>query len=84
MRMPPTQWKIASHNASENGTTLLTTVIGEKRFPFPKSLYAVRDTLRFLLQRILTHLSLTFLLAVAQRFMQSTYSMQKMVAIAVA
>lgn len=47
LRMPPTQWKIASHNASENGTTLLTTVIGEKRFPFPKSLYAVRDTLRF-------------------------------------
>lgn len=47
LRMPPTQWKIASHNASENGTTLLTTVIGEKRFPFPKSLYAVHDTLRF-------------------------------------
>lgn len=47
LRMPPTQWKIASHNASENGTTLLTTVIGEKRFPFPKYLYAVRDTLRF-------------------------------------
>lgn len=47
LRMPPTQWKIASHNASENDTTLLTSVIGEKRFPFPKSLYAVRDTLRF-------------------------------------
>lgn len=47
LRMPPTQWKIAGHNASENGTTLLTTLIGEKRFPFPKSLYAVRDTLRF-------------------------------------
>ncbi len=49
LRMPPTQWKIASHNASENGTTLLTSVIGEKRFPFPKSLYAVRDTMRFFL-----------------------------------
>lgn len=47
LRMPPTQWKITSHNASENGTSLLTAVIGEKRFPFPKSLYAVRDTLRF-------------------------------------
>lgn len=47
LRMPPTQWKIASHNALENGTSLLTAVIGEKRFPFPKSLYAVRDTLRF-------------------------------------
>lgn len=47
LRMPPTQWKIASHNASENGTSLLTSVIGEKRFPFPKSLYAVKDCLRF-------------------------------------
>ena len=47
LHMPPTQWKIASHNASENGTSLLTSVIGEKRFPFPKSLYAVYDTMRF-------------------------------------
>lgn len=47
LRMPPTQWKIASHNASENGTALLTSILGEKRFSFPKSLYAVRDCLRF-------------------------------------
>lgn len=47
LRMPPTQWKIASHNASENGTTILTSIIGEKRFPFPKSVYAVMDCLRF-------------------------------------
>lgn len=46
VRMPPTQWKIASHNASENGTAILTSVIGEKRFPFPKSVYAVLDCLR--------------------------------------
>lgn len=48
-RVPPTQWKIASHNASENGTSLLTSIIGEKRFAFPKSLYAVYDSLRFFL-----------------------------------
>ncbi len=42
----PTQWKIASHNASEYGTTLLNNLIG-KRFAFPKSLYAVHDTIRF-------------------------------------
>lgn len=42
----PTQWKISSHNASEHGTTLLNKIIG-KRFSFPKSLYAVRDTIRF-------------------------------------
>ena len=47
LRMPPTQWKIASHNASENGTSLLTSVIGDKRFSYPKSLYAVHDTIRF-------------------------------------
>ena len=47
LRMPPTQWKVASHNASENGTALLSNVIGDKRFSFPKSLYAVHDTIRF-------------------------------------
>lgn len=47
LRLPPTQWRIASHNASENGSTLLSSILGEKRFSFPKSLYAVRDALRF-------------------------------------
>lgn len=47
LRMPPTQWRISSHNASENGTSLLTSIIGSKRFSFPKSLYAVRDCLKF-------------------------------------
>lgn len=47
LRMPSTQWKIASHNASENGTAMLTSILGEKRFPFPKSVYAVMDCLRF-------------------------------------
>lgn len=46
-RVPPSHWKIASHNASENGTSLLNSFIGEKRFAYPKSLYAVYDTLRF-------------------------------------
>ncbi len=46
-RIAPTQWKIASHNASEQGSTLLGKIIGEKRFEFPKSLYAVHDTIRF-------------------------------------
>ena len=45
-RIAPTQWKIASHNASEQGSTLLGKIIG-KRFNFPKSLYATHDTIRF-------------------------------------
>lgn len=47
LRMPPTQWKIASHNASENGTAIINSILGMKKFSFPKSLYAVRDTLKF-------------------------------------
>jgi adenine-specific DNA-methyltransferase len=46
-RIAPTQWKIASHNASEHGSTLLESFIPGRKFPFPKSLYAVEDTLRF-------------------------------------
>lgn len=43
----PTQWKIASHDASAYGSTLLTNMLLSKKFAFPKSLYAVHDTLRF-------------------------------------
>ena len=43
----PTQWKIASHNASENGSSLIQKILCNKRFSFPKSLYAVHDTIRF-------------------------------------
>lgn len=46
-RVAPSQWKIPSHNASEYGTTLLSNLIPRRTFPFPKSLYAVEDALRF-------------------------------------
>lgn len=46
-RIAPTQWKIASHNASEHGSGLLANFIPGRSFPFPKSLYAVEDTLKF-------------------------------------
>lgn len=41
------QWNIESHDATYHGSQLLNKVLGEKRFDFPKSLYAVRDTIRF-------------------------------------
>lgn len=44
--IPGTAWKIPSHDASRNGTNLVTTLI-KRKFPFPKSLYAVEDTIRF-------------------------------------
>lgn len=46
-RIAPSQWKIPSHNASEHGTTLLSALLPRRAFPFPKSLYAVEDALRF-------------------------------------
>lgn len=44
--IPSNQWWISSHDATEFGSKLLQKFIG-KRFSFPKSLYAVHDTLRF-------------------------------------
>lgn len=46
-RIAPTQWKLRSHNASEYGSTLLSSFIPGRSFPFPKSLFAVEDALRF-------------------------------------
>lgn len=43
----PTQWHLPSHNASENGSTFLRRFIPGRKFPFPKSLYAVEDAIRF-------------------------------------
>lgn len=45
--VPGTQWRIHSHSAREFGSTLINTILCTKRFQFPKSLYAVQDTLRF-------------------------------------
>ncbi|MGB2710832.1 MAG: DNA methyltransferase [Conexibacter sp.] len=45
--VPGTSWNIASHDATYHGTQLLSRLIGQGRFPFPKSLYAVEDALRF-------------------------------------
>lgn len=45
--IPGTAWSISSHNATEYGTKMLTAIFHDKRFSFPKSLYAVHDALRF-------------------------------------
>jgi adenine-specific DNA-methyltransferase len=42
-----TQWDFTSHSAEHGGTGILKSLIPERRFPFPKSLYAVEDSLRF-------------------------------------
>ncbi|MGI9076987.1 MAG: site-specific DNA-methyltransferase [Gemmatimonadaceae bacterium] len=45
--MPKTVWVRDSHNAQSSGTLLLKRLLAERAFPFPKSLYAVEDALRF-------------------------------------
>ncbi len=47
LSMPTTQWRIISHDSTQYGSRLLQKFLGEKRFDFPKSLYAVEDCLRF-------------------------------------
>ena len=42
-----TQWNFTSHSAEHGGTGILKSVIPERPFPYPKSLYAVEDALRF-------------------------------------
>lgn len=48
--MPTTQWAIPSHDAQRYGTDILKALIPGRRFPFPKSLYAVEDVLRHFLR----------------------------------
>ena len=44
---PSTQWDQDSHQSKVGGTALLAALVPNRRFPFPKSLYAVEDALRF-------------------------------------
>lgn len=41
-----TVWNRARHHAGWHGTNLIGALIPDRSFPFPKSLYAVEDTLR--------------------------------------
>ena len=44
---PMTTWNKASHSAGDHGSSLLRKILPGRSFPFPKSLYAVEDALRF-------------------------------------
>jgi len=45
--LPGSQWNVRSHDSSANGAVLNKSLMPGRRFPFPKSLYAVEDALRF-------------------------------------
>lgn len=47
VKTPKTVWNVSSHNAGMHGSDLLSRIVGRRGFSFPKSLYAVHDTLRF-------------------------------------
>ena len=47
---PKHVWNMKTHNAETYGTNILNAIIG-KRFDYPKSLYAVHDSLRFYVER---------------------------------
>ena len=57
---PKRVWNVSSHNAEKAGTRILAKLIPGRRFPYPKSLYAVEDTLRFFLANILDAVVLDF------------------------
>jgi len=47
IKNPVSVWNQRSHNAGAGGSNIIRTVLPGRKFPFPKSLYAVEDALRF-------------------------------------
>ena len=47
LKTPVSTWARPSHNAETGGTLTLAALLHSRRFPFPKSLYAVEDALRY-------------------------------------
>jgi adenine-specific DNA-methyltransferase len=47
---PLTSWNRVSHSAAEHGSSILKALIPGRKFPYPKSLYAVEDCLRFIIK----------------------------------
>jgi len=45
--IPTTQWDIESHNAQEHGKSIIKALIPNRKFDYPKSLYAVEDILKY-------------------------------------
>ncbi|MBE7372384.1 site-specific DNA-methyltransferase [Dermacoccus barathri] len=44
--LPKTVWNSPAHDAGWHGSRMLNDVLPKRRFPYPKSLYAVEDVLR--------------------------------------
>ena len=46
---PMSVWNRTSHSAGDHGSSLLSKLLPGRKFPFPKSLYAVEDSIRFVI-----------------------------------
>jgi adenine-specific DNA-methyltransferase len=57
---PKTQWAATSHSATDHGTSILRKLIPGRSFPYPKSLYAVEDALRFFIGKNINAVVLDF------------------------
>jgi len=60
VKNPVTVWNQRSHNAGAGGSNIIRSLMPDRRFPFPKSLYAVEDTLRFFIKNKPTAIVLDF------------------------
>lgn len=47
LTIPSTQWRVSGHDSTQYGTRMVNELLAGRRFPFPKSLYAVEDAIRF-------------------------------------
>ena len=45
--VPGSQWRIGGHDATQYGSRLFKNILPDCNFPFPKSIYATRDAIRF-------------------------------------
>lgn len=46
-RSPVTVWNMSTHNAASCGSAIVKKIIPNRKFAYPKSLYAVEDCIRF-------------------------------------
>jgi len=59
-RSPVTIWNLVAHSASEHGAGLLKSMVPGRRFPYPKSVYAIEDCLRFVIGKNRNAVTLDF------------------------
>lgn len=51
LAMPRSVWNRVEYDAGSHGTGVLQSILGDSSFPFPKSLYAVRDSIRLFMEK---------------------------------